>query len=51
MKKLVVNILFLTIFAIAFTSCKSTKEGCGLTSDAQKMEQTITTETTVLAEV
>jgi len=51
MKKLVFSILLFTVTLISFTSCKSTKRGCGLTSDAQQMEQPTTTKATVLAEV
>ncbi len=49
MKKLSINILFVALALIMFTSCVSSKKGCGLTSDAQKIEQS-TTENT-LAEV
>ena len=51
MKKLILNILIITITLLAFTSCRSTRKGCGLTSDAQKIEQTTLTKTTDLAEV
>ncbi|WP_456464090.1 hypothetical protein [Lutibacter sp.] len=45
MRKLVLNILFIAISLILFSACKSTKKGCGLTSDIQKIEQP--TQTTV----
>ena len=51
MKKIALNILIITITLISFTSCRTTKKGCGLTSDSEKIEQTTTTKTTVLAEV
>jgi len=51
MKKLALKTLLITITLISFTSCKSTKKGCGLTSDTQKMEQITTAKTTILAEV
>ncbi|MBT8316201.1 MAG: hypothetical protein HKP59_01090 [Lutibacter sp.] len=51
MKKLTLNALLITITIVLFTSCVSTKKGCGLTSDAHKIEQSATSEATVLAEV
>lgn len=51
MRKLALNILLITLFLISFTSCKSSKKGCGLTSDAQKIEQTTSSEVTAVAEV
>ena len=49
MKKCNLNILLLAFALILFTSCGSSKKGCGLTSDAQKVEQSTTV--TILAEV
>lgn len=43
MKK-VVSVLAIIIFTISFISCKSTKSGCGLTSDATPIYKTISTE-------
>lgn len=51
MKKLTLNTLLLAITLILFTSCGSSKKGCGLTSDAQKIQQTTTANTTDLTEV
>lgn len=51
MKKITLNILLIFIIIISLTSCRSTKRGCGLTSDAQEMEQTTITKAKVLAEV
>ncbi|WP_456379620.1 hypothetical protein [Lutibacter sp.] len=51
MKKITLNTLLIALTLVVFASCKTTKKGCGLTSDTQKMEQTTTTKTTVLAEV
>jgi len=51
MKKLTLNTLLIAVTLILFTSCVSTKKGCGLTSDAQKIEQSTTTEAIILAEV
>lgn len=47
MKKLASTIILITIISISFTSCKSTKGGCGLTSDAQKIETLANQETIV----
>ncbi|MDP3352824.1 MAG: hypothetical protein Q8S44_03690 [Flavobacteriaceae bacterium] len=43
MKK-VVLLLAVFIFTISFTSCKSSKGGCGLTSDATPVYKTVSTE-------
>jgi|GEM_PF-5677680 len=43
MKK-VVLVVTVVIFSISLTSCKSSKSGCGLTSDATPEYKTITTE-------
>lgn len=43
MKKIVL-ILAVLIFTISVASCKSTSKGCGLTSDATPIHQTISTE-------
>ena len=51
MNKSNLNTLLLTLVLILFASCGSSKKGCGLTSDAQKMEQPTATKTVVLAEV
>ena len=51
MRKLILSVLLITITLLSFTSCGSARKGCGLTSDAQKMEQTTFTKTTDLAEV
>jgi len=51
MKKIILYLFGLTIIIISFTSCKSTKNGCGLTSDANKIEQSTVTQSKVLAEV
>lgn len=51
MKKSALKILLITVFLISFGSCKSTKRGCGLTSDSQKMEQTTAAKALTLAEV
>jgi len=49
MKKNHLNILLLALVLIVLASCGSSKKGCGLTSDTQKVEQSTTT--TILAEV
>lgn len=52
MKKTIAYIFGISLIAITFTSCKSTKGGCGLTSDAEKIEQnTSATNSIVVAEV
>ncbi|NQV77018.1 MAG: hypothetical protein HQ490_01520 [Lutibacter sp.] len=51
MNKSTLNTLLLALVLILFASCGSSKKGCGLTSDAQKMEQTTTTTATNLAKV
>lgn len=51
MKKITLNTLLIALTLILFTSCKTTKKGCGLTSDAQKMEQITTAKATILAKV
>lgn len=40
MKKAFLNLLGITFIAITLTCCGTTKKGCGLTSDAQQIEQT-----------
>jgi predicted small secreted protein len=51
MKKLALIIFGIAFISISFTSCKSSKKGCGLTSDAQKIEQTTTVQNKVVSEV
>lgn len=36
MKKLIISLLSLFFILLITTSCKSTKKGCGLTSDAHQ---------------
>lgn len=48
MKKTVLYILGITFTAITLTSCGTTKKGCGLTSDAQQIEQTTSTANSVI---
>ena len=49
MKKLASYFLGIAMALLLFSACKATK-GCGLTSDAQKIEQP-TTQTQIIAEV
>jgi len=51
MKKTVLKILVIIIFIVSLAACKSSKKGCGLTSDAQKMEQSTSNKAIVNAEV
>ena len=39
MKKTFLYIFGISLIAFTFTNCKSTKGGCGLASDTQKIEQ------------
>lgn len=43
MKKKLIYIFGITLLLVAFSACKSSKKGCGLTSDAQKIESGIST--------
>lgn len=51
MKKLGLQILGITFTLLLFASCNATKKGCGLTSDATKIEQSITIEKVSTAKV
>lgn len=51
MKKTVIYILGITLITLTFSNCGSSKKGCGLTSDAQKIEQTTTMQTSPISEV
>jgi len=42
MKKFVIYFLGILFITLSFTNCKSSKNGCGLTSDTQKIEQSTT---------
>lgn len=48
MKKIIPYFIGVSLIAITFTSCKSTKGGCGLTSDAQKIEQNTSATNSIL---
>ena len=48
MKKYIFYAFGFLILIGSFASCKSTKGGCGLTSDAQKIEQTSTMNHTII---
>jgi hypothetical protein len=45
MKKNIIYILGIALVAFVLTNCGSSKKGCGLTSDAQKIEQATTVQT------
>ena len=51
MKKTVLKILVIIIIFVSLGACKSSKKGCGLTSDAQKIEQPTANKAIVKAEV
>jgi hypothetical protein len=51
MKKLALVFFGILCISISLSSCKSSKKGCGLTSDAQKIEQTTTLQKPMVSEV
>jgi len=50
MKKSVIYIFGISIVALTLINCGSSKKGCGLTSDSEKIEQTFDTQTTLVSE-
>lgn len=48
MKRIIAYVFGISLIALTFTSCKSTKGGCGLTSDAQKIEQPASTNNSII---
>ena len=50
MIKKAIYILALFLITLTLTNCKSSKRGCGLTSDSQKIEQSTTVQTTIVRE-
>lgn len=50
MKKTVIYIFGILVFSICLTNCGSSKKGCGLTSDANKIEQSTTVYASVISE-
>ena len=51
MKKTILKILVITTILVSLGACKSSQRGCGLTSDAQKIEQPTANKAIVIAEV
>lgn len=51
MKKIAIYTLGITFSVLLFSSCNASKKGCGLTSDANKIEQLTSNKTIVKAEV
>ena len=51
MKKIALFSIGIMFLVLMFSSCKASKKGCGLTSDANKMEQSTTNNAIVMAEV
>ncbi len=51
MKKIVLYSLGIVFSILLFSSCKASKKGCGLTSDANKIEQTTSNNANFKAEV
>ena len=51
MKKIALYTLGIAFSAVFFSGCNASKKGCGLTSDAHKMEQSTSHKAIVKAEV
>lgn len=51
MKKIRIQLLGLTFLILLLSACGSSKKGCGLTSDATKIEQSIKIEKISTAKV
>ena len=51
MKKIALYALGITFSLLLFSACNASKKGCGLTSDANKMEQSTLNKAIVKAEV
>ena len=51
MKKTVIYLFGISLLAMSLTNCKSSKKGCGLTSDTHKIEQLSTVQTVLVSEV
>lgn len=49
MKNYIFNFLKVALFLLLLSSCKSTKKGCGLTSDASQVQQTTTSQNNIVA--
>jgi uncharacterized lipoprotein YajG len=45
MKNYILNFIKIIVVLMFLTSCKSTKKGCGLTSDATQIQQNIQLQT------
>jgi len=50
MKKTIIYLFGISLIALSLTNCKSSKKGCGLTSDAQKIEQSTSAQPILVAE-
>ncbi len=48
MKNYIFNFLKVVIVLLLLSSCKSTKKGCGLTSDASQIQQTTPLQTNTI---
>jgi uncharacterized protein YcfL len=51
MKKTILYTIGIFLISFSLINCGSSKKGCGLTSDAQKIEQNTTANTTVIVAV
>ncbi|WP_164975219.1 hypothetical protein [Lutibacter sp. HS1-25] len=50
MKKTALYIIGITLISLTLINCGSTKKGCGLSSDATKIEQVPTAQASLIAE-
>jgi LEA14-like dessication related protein len=49
MKNYILNFLKIAVLLLVLSACKSTKKGCGLTSDATQIQQVTTSQTNIVA--
>lgn len=50
MKKIALYTLGIAFSVLLFSSCNASKKGCGLTSDAQKMETAVNQQSNLVAQ-
>jgi uncharacterized protein YcfL len=51
MKRIIVQFIGIALLLLVFSACGSSKKGCGLTSDAVKIEQSTSIQTVTTAKV
>jgi len=51
MKNYIFNFLKVVVLLLLFSACKSTKKGCGLTSDATQIQSPTHAQTEIVASV